>query len=276
MAITDLTTLSACKSWLGYTDTANDQVVSQEITRVSSMVNAWLNGTAFVKTSRTEYYNGKGTSRLILRNFPVLSVSALTINSRVIPPNPTPPTGAGFFADPWDGGIPAVPQGVNLSGYFFSQGLQNIIVSYVTGYVQSGEAQTISSDAYQVVPSQPSGLCVADAGVTYTNGTALTPVTSNPAVGQYIPPNPNGIKFTNYYQFNAAEAGVAVLISYSFVPWSVEMVAKDLVGERVSYRNRIGLRSKLLGGQETMTFDINTVPKWAQLSLQPFANVVPL
>ena len=54
------------------------------------------------------------------------------------------------------------------------------------------------------------------------------------------------------------------------------MCARDLLAERFQYRNRIGLRSKTLGGQETMSYDINTVPKWAQQVLQPFQNVVPI
>lgn len=276
MGMYDLTTLQACKLWLGYDDTKNDIVVSSEIPRVSSMIMGFLNGPAFVKTTRTDIYNGKNTSRLTLRNSPVLAVSNLTIGTTVIPPNPTPPVGAGFLLEPWDGSVPARIQALSLNGYNFYQGSQNISVTYTTGYVQT-ETQTIGP-TLQLTPLQASGICVADAGVTYVNGTPLVAVAATPAVGQYIPPSPTAgsAGALSYYQFNATDAGQAVVLSYSFVPWAVEMVAKDLVGERVSYRSRIGLRSKNLGGQETMSYDINTMPKWAQISLQPFLSTVPV
>ena len=108
-------------------------------------------------------------------------------------------------------------------------------------------------------------------------GQALVAVASDPAQGQYVPPNPlGGQAATTNYTFNTLDIGQQVVLSYSYVPWAVEGIAKDLVAERWRYRTRIGEKSKTLGGQETAAFEMNVVPKWAQVMLQPFASVVPL
>ena len=215
MAAFDLTTLDACKTWLGISDTASDKIITGEITRISSMVLAWLNGPAFIQKSRTEFYNGKGQVNLTLRNAPVLSVTALSINGKVVPPNITPPNGSGFTLEVWDGSVPAPLQSISLNGYWWGQGQQqNIQVTYVTGYVDT-EVGTVDPTTFQYCPDQPQGLNVSDQGVTFANGTALVSVASNPQPGQYVPPNMlAGTAERNFYQFNAADAGAVINVTY--------------------------------------------------------------
>jgi len=276
MAQLDLVNLDAVKLWLGVDDTSQDKILCDQITRVSSMVYGWLDGPGFIKKTRNEFYNGKGQYRLTLRNYPVLSVSSLTINGRNVPANPTPPTGSGWLLEPWDGDAPAPLQAISVSGWNFPYGSQNINVQYVSGYVTT-ETLTVDSDSFKAYPEQPQGLLAMDEGAVLDDGTVLTAVKSNPTSGQYVPANLlGGVNETNYYQFANDIGGRNVTITYSFIPQAVGMVVRDLVAERIVYRSRIGLRSKSLGGQETMSYDINKVSDWAMQALQPYQNVVPL
>lgn len=277
MGMYDLTTLASCKLWLGSTNTNSDAIISQQITEISGVIMGWLNGPSFLKKTRTEYYDGKGRVSLTLKNGPVLSVASLTINGVVVPASPSWPTQAGWFLEPWDGDCPANLQSVVLNGYCYWRGFANVQITYTTGYVATDSNVNMSA-TFQYVPQSPQGLMVADAGVTYAaTGIALTAVASNPAQGQYVAPTPlAGAAAVNYYLFNAADVAAALNVSYAFVPSAIQSVVNQLVGERIAYKDRIGLRSKSLGGQETMSYEINKLPDWARISLQPFQNVIPI
>ena len=109
-----------------------------------------------------------------------------------------------------------------------------------------GEAQTIpSTSAYTVTPNQPYGIWAADNGVTYAStGVALTAIASGtPSVGQYLPPQPWAASPTYVYTFAAADANANVLISYSYIPFSLEQGCIEWVGERFRYSARIGMKT---------------------------------
>jgi hypothetical protein len=141
-------------------------------------------------------------------------------------------------------------------------------VAYKAGFAVQGEVQTVpSSSAYTVTANAPFGAWGADQGVTYANGTALTQVSGNPAVGQYS-------VSAGIYTFNSADANAAVLISYSYVPSDIGHAAMEMVGERYRYKNRIGEVSKSLGGQETVSFSQKNMPDFIATLLQPYKRVI--
>ena len=77
---------------------------------------------------------------------------------------------------------------------------------------------------------------------------ARAPSSAAPGAGQYVVSG-------GVYAFRAADAGRAVTIGYGYVPQDVAQAATELAAERFRAAERIGLKSKSLGGQETIAYD---------------------
>jgi hypothetical protein len=75
----------------------------------------------------------------------------------------------------------------------------------------------------------------------------------------------------------AADAGLAVLISYACVPYDVEQACIDTMGDWFKYRERIGVTSKSIDGQSiSLTNFTNTgLPVRARDALQQYKRVAP-
>jgi hypothetical protein len=99
-----------------------------------------------------------------------------------------------------------------------------------------------------------------------STGAPLTPVAVAPGAGQY---SVNG----GSYSFSAADAGQAVSIAYGFAPQDVAQAALELAAERFRAAERIGLRSKSVGGQETISYDASAVSAPILAMLQPYKRV---
>ena len=72
------------------------------------------------------------------------------------------------------------------------------------------------------------------------------------------------------YAFSAGDAGAAVSISYGYIPQDVAQAALELAAERFRAAERIGLRSKSIGGQETIAYDISAISAPVMSLLQPY------
>jgi hypothetical protein len=271
----DLTTLAAVKSWLGITVDTSDATLAQTITAVSRFTYNLLNRPSLFSHAVTERRDGVGNSRILLRQFPVLSVQSLSVDNVAIPASPLPGANQanpnGWLLDPWDGTVPGKLQALDLYGYGFGRGRQNIIASYTAGYAVTDEAQTIA--AQSVTVDAPSGPWGADIGVKFADtGTSLVKVAADPATGQYA----LDAAVPGKYKFSADDNAKAVLVSYSFVPADVAQFCLEMIAERWTYRGHIGMVSKSLGGQETVTFSQKEMPAALALMIQPYVNVVPL
>jgi hypothetical protein len=273
----NLTTLTNAKSWAGVTTSSDDVLLTRLIGSASRLILSYLQRPTLFQNVFSDVYDGVGNTRQILRNFPVISVTSVTIDFQTISqyqipqqPSPYQQCGTGWVLEPWDGYPPGRPQAVDLRGFHFCRGHSNVQIVYTSGFVIQNEAQTVpSSGSYAVAVNAPNGNWGADQGVTYANGTALTPVASSPAQGQYAVSN-------GTYTFNLADAGQAVLISYSYIPSDIEDACINMVGERYNYKNRIGTVSKSLGGQETVSFSQKDMPDFIRTMLQPYRRVLPI
>lgn len=290
----NLTTLAQVRAWLpNLTSNTTDNLLSGLISACSSQILAYLNRPDLYKTTFTESFDGIPTSgRVMLRNWPVLGVNSVVFGTSTITKasNPGQP---GWALESWDGSLPGVPQRVGISGYapvsrgvnvgYASNGLltssfgisggsgfQNLVISYVAGYVVQGEARTVppSGGPYQLTVLAPYGNWVRDEGVTYANGTALTPVASSPSLGQYS-------VASGVYTFNSADASASILISYDFVPYALEQGCIEWVGERFKARDRIGMKSQSLSGQETVSY-VMGMSDSTKMMISPYAKSFPL
>jgi hypothetical protein len=272
----NLTSLANAKTWAqsqGST-TNDDALLTRLVGSASRFILSYLQRPTLFQNLYTDVYDGMDTEMQMLRHWPVLSVSSVVIGRQTIPALASPTTGygCGYVLDPWDGFPPGKPQALTLRGHKFWRGYSNVSISYISGFVVQNEAQTVPSGSYQVTPYAPNGNFAVDQGVTYANGNPLNAVPSKPATGQYVAP----VNGSPYYQFAAGDANAAVLLSYSYVPADIEDACINMVGERYSYRSRIGTVSKSLGGQETMAYSQKDMPDYIRTMLQPYRRVLPV
>lgn len=282
MALNDLTTLARVKQYLGMdpTDTSNDAKLAIFITTLSAACLGDMSRDTLFLKAYTDVLDGTGTDKIMLAKWPVLSLSGVAINGVPVPVSPNPPLGAGYAFEDWQGVPPGEPCRVMLYGFRFTRGTGNVTIQYQAGYGIQGEPQTVPDNPgpYTITPDMPYGIISADNGVTYAaTGLPLKAVKANPTVGQYIPPSPFAtVNPTNAYTFNQNDAMENVLLSYSFVPDAVEGAVRQWVAEQWAYKDRVGIQSKALGGQETVSFIVNQIPAFVQLAIQPYRNIVPL
>jgi uncharacterized phiE125 gp8 family phage protein len=125
--VTDLTTLADVKAYLKITNTTDDAVLNRLITAASTFMRSWLNRDITQQTY-TETRDGRGSTKLAMKNYPVTAVSSLAIDGLTIPQSTTVTT-PGWCLD--DSGIL-----IQLRGgvYFFSKGMQNVTVTYTAGF----------------------------------------------------------------------------------------------------------------------------------------------
>lgn len=281
----DLTTLARMQVWLpDVTSGPASAILAQLISSASQQIRSQIMRPYLGSRSYTRSFDGSGTGRLVLPDWPVTKVATVQVESVTIPPAPAPapseiwpltPFGYGFgyrYAA-WDGGLPGDPAVLELLGGRFWRGRQSISVTYNAGYLVQSEPATVPGSPYAVTVLQPMGLWSGDGGVVYAgSGNALTAVAATPAVGQYVPP---GQSEPGLYTFAAADQGAALLVSYSFIPADLEEACIQLVAERYSYRGRVGQRSKSLGGNETMTFDRSGIAPEILSLIAPYRSVIP-
>lgn len=249
----DLTTLASVKAWLVISNSNSDTLLGALITAASRWISATLARPSLLPQQFVERYDGRGNSRLYLRNWPVLRIDSLVIEDCAVID--------GYTLQPCDPAPPGRPQAIDLFERAFPRGRQNIAVTYQAGYAVMNEAATIPAVApYECTVLAPYGAWASDLGV-------VDAATAAPSAGQYSVAE-------GVYTFGAADAGKKIAISYGFVPQDLAEVCRELVGERYSSRQRIGEVSKALGGQETIRFSQKEMPDALSAMLAPYRAVM--
>ncbi len=271
----DLTTLAALEAWVG--STSDTATLSALITQVSQIILNSLNRGSILPVSYQDTYDGHGGVRLFLKNWPVISINSLAIDGLAIPVSPPLVAGqtsvAGYIlSTSSDPSPPGDQQEINLRWFQFCRGVQNVVLSYSAGYQISAEAQAIPGiSPYTATPQAPYGAWASDQGVMLA-GVAMTRVAISPIAGQY------SVDVNGIYTFAAANAGQAVSISYGYIPADLSLVCLQVCGEIYAYKGRIGMTSKSLGGQETVSFNTGVIKTMVgdMESLRPYRRIVPL
>lgn len=283
MALFDLTTPAAVSAWMGNSTSDNAAQLVPLISACSRAILSSLDRPRILPQTYTELYDvDPSTRRVTLRNFPVVSVAAngvqlgpaiiqpmnpLTGQPIAYPPNLGYGMGYGYALEPdrWGGAPPGESQDILLMGvvpYRRDEGLQ---VIYTAGY-QTTDAYTVAAP-YQIKALQPYGLWAIDSGVVYTNtGLALTLVNASPGLGQYSVNN-------GTYFFAAADAGAALSISYGFVPSDLAQACNEFVAQRLVAAGRVGVKSKSLAGQETISYDTSNMPAAVADMIRPYRRI---
>lgn len=267
-----LTTLSNVKQWLGIepSNTDADVMLTRMIRVASAFVLNYLNRDGFDLTVYSDMYDGYGNTWMMLRRGPVYRIHAVSFSGVPI----SRASGDGI-SNPYTGGWVLEPeysvqgaQRLNFYGRATPRLRASVYVQYSAGYVLIDEAHTVPDAAeYRITTDE---LWLADVSVmNATDQSLFDKVSSNPGPGEYIVSN-------GVYTFNAADAGVPVLITYSYVPADVVQAVTEIVGERYKYMDRIGHTSKSLGGQETVAFSKESLTEFIRELLNPYKSVTPV
>lgn len=130
MAAGDLTDLATVKAWIPVTNTNDDALLTALVTQVSTFIQSWLNRT-IAQQPYSETRNGQQMQQMMLKNYPIASISSLTVDGIAIPARPA--LGPGMSTGV--GGYTFDDQAIYLSGcYWFTRGFQNVQIAYVGGY----------------------------------------------------------------------------------------------------------------------------------------------
>jgi len=268
MSAFDLTTVANAKAWLGLPSepTPSDTALAALVTAASRAIYAALSRTSLLPQIYTDAIDLE-TDRVYLANWPVRQVTSVVLDGLVVPPA-TSAGGSpklGFLVQPGDIAPPGRPQALDIFGRLHHRRRQSLIVAYQAGYAVEGETWTAPSTApYLIAVATPFGVWASDLGVVYSNSDlALQLVKGAPAAGQY---SVSG----GVYQFSSSDAGAALSLSYGFIPQDLVQAATELAAERFRASERIGLRSKSLGGQETISYDLSGVSASVQALIAPY------
>ena len=262
MSAYDLTTTANVKAWLGLPSPpgVSDAALGGLVTAASRMIYAALSRPSILPQAYTDTIDLEG-ERVYLNNWPVAQVTSVQLDGLVVPPVGALPS-LGWSLQPGDVAPPGRPQALDIFGRRIQRRRQNLIVTYQAGYGVFAEAATVPA-SHQIAAKAPFGPWASDLGVSYAaSGLALQAVTGAPAVGQYAVSG-------GVYRFNPGDANAALLLSYGFVPQDLVQAATELAAERFRAADHIGLSSKSLGGQETISYST------AALSAPILAMIAP-
>lgn len=122
--MTDFTTIANVLQWLALpTGTPDTALLTRLISACSAAMQTYLNRD-IISTNYVDTFDGNGKSGIALRNFPVTAVSSVLVNNISISPASNP-VSTGFLFDTYS---------VNLKGYCFEKGVDNVEISYTAGY----------------------------------------------------------------------------------------------------------------------------------------------
>lgn len=266
-----LTSLDAVKDWLDITTDDSDGQLTRLIDAASQFVLGFLNRDSFQATTYTQNFKGNGKDTTLLRNWPILSITSVGIGGKAIPMSSPPVNGLpghGYMVSD----LRQAPQSLDLYGYHYGYGVPSQIV-YVAGFQTTqtfivppvGEGATYAT----FVPSNM-GCWSGDLGVKDGDVELILNTSGTPADGEYF------VDGWGTYSFNEAQVGQELTVCYNYTPWAVQQAVTELIGEWYRRKDRIGILSKTLGGQETITFSQKDMNDSIRGSLQIYQNVVPV
>jgi hypothetical protein len=252
MSAYDLTTLANVKAWLGLPNepTPSDVAIASLVTAASRTIYAALSRVSLLPRAFSETIDLE-SDRIYLANWPVQGVTSAILDGLPVPPADASRK-LGYLLQPGDVAPPGRPQALDVFGHRHHRRRQSLVVTYQAGYAVMGETWTApSASPYLINAAAPFGAWASDLGVVYaSSGLALQAVSGAPAAGQYS-------VSAGLYRFSVNDAGAALALSYGFVPQDLAQAASELAAERFRAADRIGLRSKSLGGQETISYDLS-------------------
>lgn len=265
-----LFTLQQLKDYLDITTDGSDAFLTRLIDAASQFVLTWIGIDSFGVIPYTQNFIGSGTSSVMLFRWPVQSITSVGVAGVSVPASTFGNVGlpgSGYVLSDRRFG----QQTIQLYGYNFWGGAPSQVI-YTAGFQTSQTsiiaAPTAPATTTTITPTTD-GQWISDNGVTI-DGVDAVKVTADPAAGQYA------VDEWGNYIFAGADATKTAVISYDYVPFDVSFSATELAGEWYKRKDRLGVVSKTLGGQETITFSQKDMSDAVKCTFQPYVNVVPM
>jgi hypothetical protein len=131
VATGDLTTLANAKQWMNVSTTTDDALITRLVSAASQFVQKYIHRQIAV-APYTDVRNGNDQWEMVLANWPIVSVTSVTVNGNVIAAAPAMVPG----------GVPTVgylndEETVYLYGSRFYRGVQNVQIVYEAGYAET-------------------------------------------------------------------------------------------------------------------------------------------
>jgi len=123
-ATPNLTTLANAMQWLGVATGDDDGYIARVLSTISTEIQNWL-GFSVLQSSYSRTFDGQGTRKFFVPDIPLVSVQSLTIDGVSIPQGSPGTYRPGFYNN---------NQSINVLGYFFTRGFQNVSSTYTAGY----------------------------------------------------------------------------------------------------------------------------------------------
>jgi hypothetical protein len=123
----DLTTLAALKDWLGVASDTTDALLQRLLSQVSVAIQNNINR-QFATQAYSESRSGVGGRRMQAANYPLLTVSSVTVDGLAIPLSTDGVNACGYASD---------ERGITLIGYCFSRGTRNVQLAYTAGFAST-------------------------------------------------------------------------------------------------------------------------------------------
>lgn len=271
-----LTSLAAVKDWLGLTTDSSDAELTRLVDAASTWAYTYMNRGPFAAHDVVETVRGNGKDTMLLREWPILSVASVGVQGSEVKAATIGHFGLaanGYVIS--DANLPGSPQSLNLFGSSFWYKSQVQIV-YRAGYeatedfelVEGEDEEGEATGAIESIRPGEAGSWLKDFGVLI-DGVAALKVTKDPQGGEY------SIDAWGNYSFNIADKDKVATISYGYVPWDIAQAVAELVGETMRYKDRIGVKSKSLAGQETVSYFDTVLTPTVSATLSMYRNVVP-
>lgn len=124
----NLTTLADLKSYLGLSEETHDTLLTALIARASEAIERYCSR-EFAQLARTEYYDGRGVSRLVLRQRPIAASPAPVVHD-----DPAREFGDASLIAADDIVLHADDGILELASGVFSDASLNVKVAYTSGY----------------------------------------------------------------------------------------------------------------------------------------------
>lgn len=294
----DLCQLSDVKDWLTIPSeqVSDDVLLARLISATSADFLNEINRPDFAPSIKyMEFRQGNGLQEIFLNHYPINAIYSVQIDGQTVPESPDG-ISDGWYFDP-----AADPENrikLRLLGFQFTNwrnwlqrafpywsstrsgdlSRNNVVIEYSAGYggtIEDGPFNVpAAGDAAESLFQISIGAFVSDAGVKYQeSGDALALVTGAPNQGQY---SVTVVGSTGIYTFNAADAGVTVLLSYAFadIPDDVTQAVIDWVSYRYKQRQWIGQSSRKSSAGDQTTFIDQAMPQSTSNAVAKYNRMV--
>lgn len=136
MAASDLCDVESVKLYANIKSGQDDELLGRLVTAVSAFVSRHT-GRTLIQSSVTKLFDGTGGDVIVLPEYPVRDVTAVSVNGQAVP-EAVDPMGQGFHHDDLS---------VWLRGWWFERGRRNVSVTWSAGYATN----ELPEDLKQVV-----------------------------------------------------------------------------------------------------------------------------